>query len=132
MAGMSEGVVTAREAALVSRWRRCALLVEVFAAGRGRIKIRTLQLGREPLTAREQSEVLLSAAADCERRAAAVVAPVEPDRVLPPVETLLAVINERLTRGAPLSGSSLALRMLCEHLGVDRDGLIYEPGWASD
>lgn len=53
----------------------------------------------------------------------------DPDRV----RTLIAAIDNALRNGSYVSGANLALDMLCDELGIDRDALpAFEPKWAKN
>jgi hypothetical protein len=44
---------------------------------------------------------------------------------------ILAAIDNALRNGSYMTGANLALEMLCDHLDVDRDGLVFRPDWAA-
>jgi hypothetical protein len=58
--------------------------------------------------------------------------PGEPDAQLPPLEVLLAAVHHSLTTGSRMTGANLALELLCARLGVDRDALVFRPGWLAE
>jgi hypothetical protein len=43
---------------------------------------------------------------------------------------LLAAVDSALRNGSYMTGANLAFGLLCERLGVDRDGLAFDPLWA--
>jgi hypothetical protein len=48
----------------------------------------------------------------------------------PGLTTLLAAVDNALRNGSYMTGANLAFGLLCERLGVDRDGLQFDPLWA--
>lgn len=48
-----------------------------------------------------------------------------------PMGEELAAIDHALTTGANMTNANLALDLLCERLGVDRESLVYDPQWSS-
>lgn len=49
---------------------------------------------------------------------------------IPPVRTLLAAIDWALRTGSNMTNANLAMDLLCERLGVDRDRLKVDPVWS--
>jgi len=46
---------------------------------------------------------------------------------------LLSAIDNALRNGSYMTGANLALEILCDDLGIERDRLpVFEPGWARD
>lgn len=49
------------------------------------------------------------------------------------LSTLLSAIDNSLRTGSHMTGANLALDILCDDLGLERDRLpVFEPGWARD
>lgn len=44
---------------------------------------------------------------------------------------ILAAVDNALRNGSYMTGANLAFEMLCDRLGVDRDRLVFRPGWAA-
>jgi hypothetical protein len=44
---------------------------------------------------------------------------------------MLAAVDNALRNGSHITGANLAFDMLCDRLGVDRDGLVFRPEWAA-
>ncbi|MEU7170235.1 hypothetical protein ABZ949_01935 [Micromonospora tulbaghiae] len=52
----------------------------------------------------------------------------DPDAGLP---LLLAAVDNALRNGSYMTNANVAFNMLCDRLGVDRDRLVFDPGWAA-
>ncbi|GGM27850.1 hypothetical protein GCM10011608_10830 [Micromonospora sonchi] len=49
----------------------------------------------------------------------------------PHLPAILAAIDNALRNGSHMTGANLAFELLCERLGVDRDRLVFQSGWAA-
>lgn len=43
---------------------------------------------------------------------------------------IMAAIDNALRNGSYMTGANLAFEMLCDHLGVERDSLVFRPDWS--